>query len=69
MSRRRWEYHFELFTLSTMSGAKEARLRLNELGAEGWELVSLVTIAPVEGDPGVFLKGQDAAILKREVDA
>jgi hypothetical protein len=61
----RWAYKMALLTLSTPSGATESRGWLDELGAEGWELVSVVPVRPSGDRPGEAVEGDSVAILKK----
>lgn len=58
----KWEYLIHVVRLSGETGSREqCELELNELGASGWEIVSVLP-APGTGDehPRVFLKRQKA---------
>jgi hypothetical protein len=47
MSRMHWQYHVELFDTDGFRSNQFKKLdidRINELGAEGWEMVSAVSL-------------------------
>jgi len=65
---KRWEFQFVLLHLSDATGATHAMQRLNEFGADGWELVSVLNVAPILLiSPNEYADGQEIAFLKREL--
>lgn len=58
----KWEYTIQVVRISGETGSREqCESELNELGASGWEIVSVLTPAGTGGgSPLVFLKRQKA---------